>query len=110
MEEDGGRGLTRLPEDLRRIAGDVEVLKVESDQLREIPPWVGEMANLRSLAAGADFEDVYDAPFAPTLFPLTPPTLTCLTASIPDCSRSAFCLRTCLFSISLQSSAALLMI
>ena len=60
MEEDGGRGLTRLPEDLRRIAGDVEVLKVESDQLRAIPPWVGEMANLRSLAAGANFEDVYD--------------------------------------------------
>ena len=51
--------ILRLPEDLRRIAGDVEVLKVESVELRAIPAWVGEMANLRSLAVGADFEDVY---------------------------------------------------
>ena len=58
MEEDGGRGLTRLPEDLRRIAGDVEVLKVESLQLRVLPAWMGELENLRSLAVGADFVEV----------------------------------------------------
>ena len=50
--------VTELPEDLRRIAGDVELLKAESAHLRALPAWVGELANLRRLAVGADFSDV----------------------------------------------------
>ena len=57
MEE--GAKLTRLPGDPRRIAGDVEVLKVESEELRALPAWVGELENLRSLVVGADFSDFY---------------------------------------------------
>ena len=51
--------VTELPEDLRRIAGDVELLKVESAHLRALPAWVGELANLRSLAVGTDFDHCY---------------------------------------------------
>ena len=42
--------VTRLPEDPRRRAGDVEVLTVESEQLRVLLAWVGVLDNLRSLA------------------------------------------------------------
>ena len=49
-----------MPENLRRIAGDVEVLKVESLQLRVLPAWMGELENLRSLAVGADFVHIYE--------------------------------------------------
>ena len=48
--------MTAISEDLRWIAGNVEVLKVESEQLRAIPAWVRELANLRSLAVGADLD------------------------------------------------------
>ena len=44
--------LTRLPEDLRRIAGDVEELLVESSRITTLPEWVGEMENLRFLEVG----------------------------------------------------------
>ena len=44
--------VVRFPEDLRRIAGGVEVLKVKSEQLRALPEWIGELENLKSLALG----------------------------------------------------------
>ena len=55
MEEDAV--VTRVAEDLRRMGGDVEVLTVESFQLRAPPAWVGGLENLKSLAVGADFDD-----------------------------------------------------
>jgi hypothetical protein len=37
----GDVGVTEFPEDLRRIAADVEVLRVESAPLRKLPSWLG---------------------------------------------------------------------
>ena len=53
-----GEAVTRLPEDLRRIAGDVEVLTVEIFQLRALPAWLGELEILRGwpVLVGYEFQ------------------------------------------------------
>lgn len=42
-------GLKELPEDLRGISHDFRELSVESQQLKELPVWIGEFAYLESL-------------------------------------------------------------
>jgi hypothetical protein len=64
FEDDSDRAqVTEVPAALRTIAGVLEVLKVESSYLAEVPPWVGEMTRLSTLAVGSRFDlSDFDAP------------------------------------------------
>ena len=44
--------LAALPEDLRRLAGQLRELKVESTELEALPAWVGELSRLEVLRVG----------------------------------------------------------
>ena len=43
------KGLVVLPEELRRCAGRVRELKVESEVMKALPGWVGELTGLQTL-------------------------------------------------------------
>jgi len=58
-EEDGPwAAVLSVPEDLRQIAGGVEELMIESTRLEDLPAWLSEMKNMRSLAVYADCNDI----------------------------------------------------
>ena len=44
--------LAALPEDLRRLAGQLRVLQVRSTALEALPAWVGELSRLEVLRVG----------------------------------------------------------
>jgi hypothetical protein len=53
--EEGCAQLAELPEGLRMLVGELQVLKVKSSRLVEVPAWVGELTGLQVLDLGGDF-------------------------------------------------------
>ena len=53
--EKGCAQLAELPEGLRMLVGELQVLKVNSSRLVEVPAWVGELTRLQVLELGGDF-------------------------------------------------------
>ena len=52
LSDDKYKTLVALPEDLRRLAGQLRELKVESTDLEALPAWVGELSRLEMLRVG----------------------------------------------------------
>ena len=51
-----GARVKQLLQDLRRIVGEMEVLKEECKQLRALTAWMGKLKNLKSLEVSSWFE------------------------------------------------------